>query len=77
LSVLERARQPPTPPHSPTSPPPPQHTWFGKGQFGFLDSKGNSDAESINGKSAGVVSAERWEAHESDKLTTVNLQYSF
>jgi putative salt-induced outer membrane protein len=67
-------------------PPPPEHTWFGKGQFGFLDSKGNSDAESINGnldmsridgpwkneiyigalygKSAGVVSAERWEAHE-------------
>ena len=30
-------------------PPPPQHTWIGKGQFGFLDSKGNSDAESING----------------------------
>jgi putative salt-induced outer membrane protein len=30
-------------------PPPPEHTWFGKGQFGFLDSKGNSDAESVNG----------------------------
>ena len=30
-------------------PPPPQDTWIGKGQFGFLDSKGNSDAESING----------------------------
>lgn len=30
-------------------PPPPQHTWIGKGQFGFLESKGNSDAESING----------------------------
>jgi putative salt-induced outer membrane protein len=29
--------------------PPPQHTWIGKGQFGFLQSKGNSDAESING----------------------------
>jgi putative salt-induced outer membrane protein len=29
--------------------PPPQHTWIGKGQFGFLDSRGNSDAESING----------------------------
>jgi putative salt-induced outer membrane protein len=29
--------------------PPPQHVWIGKGQFGFLDSKGNSDAESING----------------------------
>lgn len=30
-------------------PPPPEHTWIGKGQFGFLESKGNSDAESING----------------------------
>lgn len=30
-------------------PPPPQGVWIGKGQFGFLDSKGNSDAESING----------------------------
>jgi putative salt-induced outer membrane protein len=29
--------------------PPPQHEWIGKGQLGFLDSKGNSDAESING----------------------------
>lgn len=29
--------------------PPPQHQWIGKGQFGFLDSKGNSDGESING----------------------------
>jgi putative salt-induced outer membrane protein len=67
-------------------PPPPEHTWFGKGQLGFLDSKGNSNAESVNGnldisridgpwkneiylgalygESAGVVSAERWEAHE-------------
>jgi putative salt-induced outer membrane protein len=31
------------------APPPPQDTWIGKGQFGFLDSKGNSNAESING----------------------------
>jgi len=31
------------------APPPPQHQWIGKGQFGFLESKGNSDAESING----------------------------
>lgn len=31
------------------APPPPQHEWIGKGQFGFLDSKGNSDAQSING----------------------------
>jgi putative salt-induced outer membrane protein len=30
-------------------PPPPQHEWIGKGQLGFLESKGNSDAESING----------------------------
>ena len=29
--------------------PPPQHQWIGKGQFGFLQSKGNSDSESING----------------------------
>jgi putative salt-induced outer membrane protein len=65
------------------APPPPQHVWIGKGQFGFLESKGNSDAESINGsidmsrydgdwknafyvgglygKSAGIVSAERFE----------------
>jgi putative salt-induced outer membrane protein len=31
------------------APPPPQDTWIGKGQFGFLSSHGNSDAESING----------------------------
>jgi putative salt-induced outer membrane protein YdiY len=31
------------------APPPPQDTWIGKGQFGFLDSKGNSDAQSVNG----------------------------
>ncbi len=68
------------------APPPPQGVWIGKGQVGFLDSKGNSDSESINGnidlsrfdgpwkndiylgalygKSAGIVSAERWEARE-------------
>src|ERR1700736_577429 len=68
------------------APPPPQHQWIGKGQLGFLESKGNSDAESINGsidlsrydadwknafyvgglygKSAGIVSAERWETRE-------------
>ncbi len=28
--------------------PPPQHEWIGKGQAGFLDSKGNSTGESIN-----------------------------
>jgi putative salt-induced outer membrane protein len=31
------------------APPPPQGVWIGKGQFGFLESKGNSEAESING----------------------------
>jgi putative salt-induced outer membrane protein YdiY len=31
------------------APPPPQDVWIGKGQFGFLNSHGNSDAESING----------------------------
>lgn len=30
------------------APPPPQDTWIGKGQAGFLESKGNSNAESIN-----------------------------
>ena len=31
------------------APPPPQDTWIGKGQVGFLESKGNSNAESVNG----------------------------
>jgi putative salt-induced outer membrane protein len=31
------------------APPPPQDVWIGKGQFGFLESTGNSDAKSING----------------------------
>jgi len=30
-------------------PPPPMGVWIGKGQFGFLSSRGNSDSESING----------------------------
>ena len=30
------------------APPPPQGVFIGKGQFGFLDSRGNSVAESIN-----------------------------
>jgi putative salt-induced outer membrane protein len=30
------------------APPPPQHEFLGKGQFGFLESKGNSDATSLN-----------------------------
>jgi putative salt-induced outer membrane protein len=32
------------------APPPPMGVWIGKGEFGFLESRGNSDAESINGK---------------------------
>jgi putative salt-induced outer membrane protein len=31
------------------APPPPQDVWIGKGQLGFLDSQGNSDALSLNG----------------------------
>jgi putative salt-induced outer membrane protein len=31
------------------APPPPQGVWIGKGQFGFLSSRGNSDSQSING----------------------------
>jgi putative salt-induced outer membrane protein len=31
------------------APPPPQDVWIGKGQLGFLDSQGNSDAVSLNG----------------------------
>jgi len=76
----------------PAPPPtPPKGVWMGKGQFGFLDSRGNSDAESINGnvdmlrydgawknevyggglygKSAGVVSAERWETRLQSNYT--------
>jgi putative salt-induced outer membrane protein len=30
------------------APPPPENVWFGKGQFGFVDSSGNSQAEAIN-----------------------------
>jgi putative salt-induced outer membrane protein len=31
------------------APPPPQDVWIGKGQLGFLDSQGNTDAKSLNG----------------------------
>jgi len=31
------------------APPPPQGVWIGKGQFGFLDSQGNSVSQSVNG----------------------------
>ena len=30
------------------APPPPQGVWIGKGQLGFLSSRGNSDSESLN-----------------------------
>ena len=43
LSPALRARADEAP-----APPPPQHTFIGKGQFGFLDSHGNTDAESVN-----------------------------
>ncbi len=33
---------------APPSPPPPENVWFGKGQFGFLSSSGNSQAQSLN-----------------------------
>jgi putative salt-induced outer membrane protein len=68
----------------PAPAPPPMGVWTGSGQFGFMDSKGNSDAESANaaldmsyledawkhtlhldllyGQSAGVTSAERYDA---------------
>jgi len=81
------------------APPPPQGVWIGKGQFGFLDSHGNSDAESINGnvdllrydgswknelyagglygKSAGITSAERVEAHEQTNYTISGDLFAF
>ncbi len=86
-----RADDPPTPP--------PQHQWIGKGQFGFLDSKGNSDGESINGnidmlryddawrheayaeglygKSAGIISAERWLVREQTDYTVTAGMFAF
>jgi putative salt-induced outer membrane protein len=81
------------------APPPPQGVWIGKGQLGFLDSHGNSDAESINGnidmsrndgpwknelywaglygKSANVVSAERWEAHSQSNYAISGALFAF
>jgi putative salt-induced outer membrane protein len=81
------------------APPPPQDVWIGKGQFGFLDSHGNSDAESINGKldllrydgawknelnldalygkSAGVVSAERWDVQQQTNYTFSGALFAF
>ena len=84
---------------APAAPPPPQHEWIGKGQFGFLQSKGNSDGESINGsidlaryddawknalyvgglygKSAGIVSSERWEVRDQTDYTISPKLFAF
>jgi putative salt-induced outer membrane protein len=81
------------------APPAPQGVWTGKGQLGFLNSRGNSDAESINanidmlrydgpwknefylgglyGKSAGIVSAERWEARGQSNYTVSGNLFAF
>ena len=81
------------------APPPPQHQWIGKGQFGYLDSRGNSDGESVNGgldlsryddawknalnvtalygKSAGIVSAERWTVTEQTDYTITPKLFAF
>jgi putative salt-induced outer membrane protein len=81
------------------APPPPNGVWIGKGQFGFLDSHGNSDAESINGKldllrydgawknelnvdglygkSAGIVSAERWQVQAQTNYTISGSLFAF
>jgi putative salt-induced outer membrane protein len=67
----------PTTPASTTPPPPPKGVWMGKGQFGFLDSHGNSDAESVYGKSSGVVSAERWETRLQSNYTISGNLFSF
>jgi putative salt-induced outer membrane protein len=82
-----------------TPAPPPQHQWIGKGQFGFLQSKGNSDGESINGgldlsryddawknalnivglygKSAGIVSSERWVVSEQTDYSFTDKFFAF
>lgn len=85
---------------APQAPPPPaEGVWFGKGQFGFLSSKGNSEAQSINaaidlaridgpwknafflgglyGKSAGIVSAERWESRVQSNYTIAGNMFAF
>jgi putative salt-induced outer membrane protein len=81
------------------APPPPMGVWTGKGQFGFLNSHGNSDAESVNGnidmlrydgawknelyvgglygKSAGIVSAERWETRVQSNYTISGDLFAF
>jgi len=81
------------------APPPPQHEWIGKGQAGFLDAKGNSTGESINGmldltrydgdwknalhvegyygKSADVLSAERWIVKEQTDYTITGDFFGF
>jgi putative salt-induced outer membrane protein len=51
------------------APPPPQGVWIGKGQFGFLNSHGNSDAESINGS----VDMLRYDGAWKNELNVVGL----
>jgi putative salt-induced outer membrane protein len=51
------------------APPPPQGVWIGKGQFGFLSSHGNSDAESINGS----VDMLRYDGAWKNEFTVVGL----
>jgi putative salt-induced outer membrane protein len=73
--------------------------WSGKGQAGYLMSRGNSDADSFNamldlflvsdkwkheltvdglyGKSAGIVSAERWDARLQSNYSITNALYAF
>jgi putative salt-induced outer membrane protein len=55
--------------HADDSPPPPEHTWIGKGQFGFLESKGNSNAESINGN----IDFTRYDAPWKNEITLLGL----
>jgi putative salt-induced outer membrane protein len=51
------------------APPPPQDVWIGKGQFGFLSSHGNSDAESING----AIDMLRYDGRWKNEFTVVGL----
>jgi putative salt-induced outer membrane protein len=73
--------------------------WSGKGQAGYLMSRGNSDADSANGildvnlvqdawkheltldglygKSAGIVSAERWDVREQSSYAITTNLFSF
>lgn len=80
-------------------PPPPTGVWIGKGQLGFVDTTGNSQAQTANanldmtrydgawknegytsglyGKSAGIVSAERWDARWQTNYTISGKLFAF